>query len=121
MTLKSENTLRLLREKSTDWDKRMPPIKSIHAMLEELGIAHTFRTSTNVVEYKSKGNRYVNSRHDRKEGYKLTIGGIKEGKEREAIGTYVIELNTADSYYSYNSTSYAKSIISLIDLRTDNN
>ena len=117
MTSKSENTLRLLKEKSKDWDKRMPSIKAIHVLLDELKILHSFRPSTNVVEYSSKGNRYVNSRHDGKKGFCLKVEGISEGEEREKIGTYVIELNTADSYYSHNSKTYADRLVMLIELR----
>ena len=81
---------------------RMPSIVDIHNLLEHYGIEHEYNDSTNVVEYSSAGCRYVNSRHDGKEGHKI-----------ELENPY-LELDTSDSYYSYNSYRYARDILELI-------
>lgn len=104
-------------KKAADSDSRMPSITAIHLLLVDKKIKHTFWESSNTVEYRSKGNRYVNSRHDGKRGYKIIIDDIEKGIERDTIGTYVITLDTSDSYYSYNTWNYANQIISLIKLR----
>jgi hypothetical protein len=83
---------------------RMPSIKEIHKCLEACKISHSFRKSTNVVEYRSKGCRYVNSRHDGKEGYKIEI----------RHGNGFLSMDTSDSYYSWNSEDYARHLVGLL-------
>lgn len=105
LTEKSKKTLLALTEKSKNYDSRMPSIKSIHELLNELGISHHFETSYNTVEHRSKGRRYVNSRHRGKEGYKIDIYDKRIG----------FEMDTSDSYYSANSYSYAQDLVGLIN------
>ena len=94
---------------------RMPSVKSIHKMLQDLNIDCNFDEKTNVVEYKSAGNRYVNSRHYGKKGYCLTI--IVDDDERDYVGTYLIKLDTSSSYYSWNTNYYACQIVKLLKIR----
>lgn len=82
---------------------RMPSIRQISKLLTEHGIEHEVDEHTNIVEYSSKGRRYVNSRHEGKTGLRLRI------KEEN------IELDTSDSYYSWNTWSYARKIVELIE------
>lgn len=101
----TKNTLEKLIQKSKTLfsDKvRMPSIKQISNLLSEYDITHEVYSKTNVVEHRSKGNRYVNSRHNGKTGLCLII------KEP------YIELDTSDSYYSYNTSTYAGELIKLI-------
>lgn len=81
---------------------RMPSIKAISQMLTELGVEHSVDKSTNIVEYRSNRNTYVNSRHKGKVGKELVI--------HEAH----IYLDTSDSYYSYNTSTYARNIIEFL-------
>ena len=107
LSKKSEKTLEQLRQKA-DWElkgKRMPSIKNINELLNELGVETSFYESLNVVEYRSGQNVYVNSRHDGKAGYKLTF---------RRDGEY-FNLDTSDSYYSWNSGMFARKLIKLID------
>lgn len=100
------NTLEKLRIKaeSSYFNKaKMPSIKQISKLLNEHGIEHSLHEKTNVVEYRSKGNRYVNSRHNGKTGFCLTI------KEP------YLQLDTSDSYYSLNTSIYARRLINIID------
>lgn len=113
--MKNIKTYDGLKLKATDDTKRMPPIKNIHALLEELGINHSFSSSTNVVEYRSKGRMYVNSRHMGKKGYELEIENLDDIYEK--IGVHTISMNTADSYYSYNSYGYAQKLCVLIEFK----
>lgn len=85
---------------------RMPSIKQISKLLSEYGIKHEVSEKTNIVEYRSKGRRYVNSRHDGKTGLCLLI------KEP------YLELDTSDSYYSWNTSGYARRLVDIIEGRT---
>ena len=98
---KVKKIIKRLKLKADD-KGRMPSIVDIHNLLEHYGIEHYYRESHNTVEYKNAGNRYVNSRHDGKEGHKIEI-------EKPYL-----ELDTSDSYYSYNSYRYARDILELI-------
>lgn len=107
-----ETTIKRLKIKaeSGTFDKvRMPSIASISLMLTQLGVSHNIDDSLNVVEYRSKGRNYVNSRHDGKEGKKLVIKPSKE--ECEKSGIYYIKLDSSDSYYSWNTHGYARKIL----------
>ncbi len=101
---KRMTTLQKLKAKVKDDHNKMPPIKEIHKMLTSYNIPHEFRSSTNVVEYRSAGKRYVNSRHNGKEGFKLII----------KTPDVHIELDTSDSYYSWNSRGYADKIVNFL-------
>lgn len=79
---------------------RMPSIRQIAALLTAHAIPHTVTTRTNIVEYRSKGRTYVNSRRRGKTGLVLTVGDI--------------ELDTSSSYYSRNTWLYAREIVALI-------
>lgn len=107
---KGANVINSLRDKA-DWTRgvRMPSIKAIHALLEELDIPHSFRESVNVVERRTKGRRYVNSRHDGKRGYLLDF--------TKPDGTKV-SIDTSDSYYSYNAPLYAGELMEVINDKT---
>lgn len=100
------NTLEKLKQKancSINDNVRMPSIKQISKLLTEHSIEHHVDKNTNIVEYRSKGRRYVNSRHRGKTGLCLTIKNP------------YIELDTSDSYYSYNSSGYASKLVELIE------
>jgi len=105
-----DKTLEQLRKKMKH-SCRMPSIVAIHNLLTELGIEHEYRESQNVVEYRSKGNRYVNSRHMGKRGYKIVIN---------TEGTF-IHMDTSDSYYSWNSAMYARELMEIIDKKKGGN
>ena len=101
LSQKSQKTLLGLRAKSEDWKSRMPSISAIHELLTELGIEHRYRESKNIVEYRSKGRSYVNSRHVGKSGKKLSVGSL--------------ELDSSESYYSANSWNYAGRLVQLVN------
>lgn len=93
-----------LKSSSSFNDKvRMPSIKSISKLLTDYGIEHEVSNSVNIVEYRSKGRRYVNSRHRGKEGKKLEIPELNRN------------MDTSDSYYSCNSWLYAREILQLLE------
>lgn len=76
MTAKTLKTIEQLKKKAQsilDDGTRMPPINSIAAMLDDLGIPYEMRDSSNIVERRTKGCRYVNSRHTGKQGKLMRI------------------------------------------------
>ena len=101
LSQKSQRVLEALRAKSEDSSKRMPSVSAIHEMLVELGVEHNYRDSRNIVEYRSRGNKFVNSRHAGKSGKKLSVGSLK--------------LDSSESYYSANSWNYAGKLVQLVD------
>jgi hypothetical protein len=116
--MKKADTLQKLIIKANSFGSekaRMPSLKAIYNLLIEKGIDCSINETVNVVEYRTRGCRYVNSRHDGKRGYRLTIP-VKKG-ELNNNGTYEIELDSSDSYYSWNSRQYAKEIVEIIKLR----
>lgn len=107
---KGKKTLAALRDKA-DWTQgvRMPSIKAIHALLDEFEIPHTFDESSNTVERRGKGMRYVFSRHEGKQGYKL--------KFTKPDGSKVV-MDTSDSYYTYKNAMYAEELMETINAKT---
>ena len=79
---------------------RIPSLPDIAAMLDDLGIKYEMRKSENVVEHRTKGRRYVNSRHYGKKGLLLKVGNIR--------------LDSSDSYYSFNTWHYAQEILEMV-------
>lgn len=95
------------KAKSNYKDKvRMPSIRQIKKLLDAYGITNYMDEHTNVVEYRSKGKRYVNSRHMGKTGLRLKIPDAR------------LELDTSSSYYSYNTWRYAEEIVKLVEAST---
>lgn len=92
-----------LRKKVEDNNSRMPTIKQIHFLLEHFNVDHEFRETENIGEYKTKGARYVNSRHTGKSGFEIIIRNP------------YIHLDTSCSYYSWNSYRYAEEILKLLE------
>jgi hypothetical protein len=80
---------------------RMPSLASVNELLNELGIKHSFRASRNMVEFRSRGSKYVNSRHEGKNGYKLSVGNL--------------DIDSSESYYSDNSWNYARQLVALLN------
>ncbi|GAB4389922.1 MAG: hypothetical protein Kow0025_18460 [Thermodesulfovibrionales bacterium] len=80
---------------------RMPSIQSIADMLKDLGIPYTIRDSVNVVERRTPGKRYVNSRHDGKRGRRLVVGNLT--------------LDSADSYYSFSTGFLARDLLATVE------
>lgn len=105
-TTSLDNVLEQLRlkAKARYGDKvRMPSIRQIEKLLNAYGITNYVHEKTNVVEYRSKGRAYVNSRHDGKKGLELRIPDAR------------LTLDTSSSYYSYNTWLYAKEIVDLLE------
>jgi hypothetical protein len=82
---------------------KMPSIRQISKLLSEYDIKHEVSERANVVEYRSKGNRYVNNRHNGKIGLCLEIKAP------------YLELDTSDSYYSANTRDYARQLVTIVE------
>lgn len=95
--------LRLKAKSNYNSGVRMPSIKNISKLLTAYGITNYVSKRTNVVEYRSKGKMYVNSRHMGKTGWVLNIPEAR------------MELDTSSSYYSFNTWHYAEDILKLIE------
>lgn len=110
MNDKSKKTFQKLMQKADtlSWDKvRMPSIKMIHKLLDDIWLKHWFYETQNVVEYKSKWNVYVNSRHDGKEWYNIEI-------KYDVVGISLY-MDSSDSYYSRNTYMYARKLVEIIN------
>ena len=104
MKIQNKKTLNQLKEKadSSFRDKvRMPSLVSIHNLLDELKIKNSIGDWTNVVEYRSGRNTYVNDRHEGKTGKRLIVGDL--------------ELDSTSSYYSLNTKMYARKLLEIIN------
>ena len=106
MTDKTKKIIERLKKK-TDFDSktRMPSIADIAEMLDDLEIKYYMRSKTNIVENKTRGRRYVNSRHDGKKGMLLEVHNLT--------------LDTSDSYYSFNTWNYAGQLLRIIGKHND--
>ena len=106
-----------------DSDGRMPSISSIHELLVDVGIKHSFNgESLNVVEFKTAGRNYVNSRHNGKSGKEIKFRAfVKDGKQSPFTSfgkesrTEWVHLDSSNSYYSWNSARYAKDLLNVLD------
>jgi len=115
MTNKAKKTLDQLKLKaeSSYGDKaRMPSVKAIAELLKDVRIDYYFSETTNVVENRTAGRTYVNSRHDGKSGYLLKVN--LTAKQSKLINSGYLELDTSDSYYSMHSRWYARDLVKLI-------
>lgn len=109
--IKAFDTFNKLKAKIDDDKIRMPNLKLISDMLTFYAITHEFTDSVNVVEYRTAGRRYVNSRHMGKKGNKIVINGHDR----------YIELDTSNSYYSHNTQTYCRDIVALIEKQLTTN
>ena len=91
-------------EAKVKYDKRMPSIKSIRNLLEELGIEYDFNETQNCYDVGSASNNYCSYHGKGKEGYCLDF---------EVDGERIM-MDTSDSYYSWNTYRYAKDLLKLI-------
>ena len=114
LSSKSQKTLDTLKLKADNSNARMPSITSIHTLLKEIGISHDFDgETTNTVERRSAGKRYVNERHDGKVGKKIEIESTLTDGSR-----FWLEMDSSDSYYSWNTYRYARELLKIIESKT---
>ncbi|MDD5665666.1 MAG: hypothetical protein PHI09_05750 [Candidatus Omnitrophica bacterium] len=107
----NQATLQKLKAKSKiNSNARMPSIKSIHKLLNEVGIQHRYEEeTTNIVERRTGQRAYVNDRHEGKKGKLIQIDKP------------YIELDSSDSYYSLNTFGYANDLLDIINNKLKNN
>lgn len=107
-------------------DGRMPSIKSISELLTLASIEHRFDGETvNIVEYRTAGNRIVNSRHDGKKGKSIEFRAYAKNIKTSPFSDFgnkssckYIGLDSSDSYYSWNTWRYAKDLLNILDNRS---
>lgn len=110
LSAKSKKTIEKLIAKSEIGTKRFPSINELHLLFTEVGIKHSFDGEvTNIVEYRSGGNRYVNDRHNGKVGKK--IYKIEIPKELDIY----LRLDSSDSYFSWNTFRYTLDLLKLLE------
>lgn len=101
---KSKATIIRLENKYNYIESKMPSINSIHELLNELGIEHDYNDETiNIVESRTGNRSYVNNRHYGQKGKSIILSNPW------------LELDTSDSYYSWNSWKYAGELIDRIN------
>tara|TARA_R100001510_G_C7547082_1_gene132308 strand:+ start:89 stop:436 length:348 start_codon:yes stop_codon:yes gene_type:complete len=108
LTTKSQNTLKRLRLKSNNLKgSRFPSLKSIHNLLTELKIEHTF------------GETYC-EKHTKPSGYQYSTGGGSKTYSGFTLRITdkrcedYINMDSTDSYYSWNTYGYARDLCKLI-------
>lgn len=101
LSRKSQQAILRLVARAND-NGRMPSLKSVHNLLLEAGLESYLRESRHMVENRSRGARYVNSRSEGKSGSLLRVGNL--------------ELDSSDSYYSANSWNYARQLLDLLNV-----
>ena len=88
---------------------RMPSLKRVSSLLEELNIEHSLMEWSETKQTKSGGNTYYTGGGTREyTGYRLILKN-KTGGHHEMCST--------DTYYSYNTWSYARDILEAIEKR----
>ena len=107
LTKQSQNILNRLKLKSNDSSKRMPTLKSIHKLLNELKIEHKFYETSCTKQTSPSGYRYYTGGGKRTyEGHELTITDKR-------CQTNIFMDNT-ETYYSWNTFFLAKDLCKLI-------
>jgi len=109
LSKKSKNTIQRLKNKRANSSNRMPSLSLISELLNELGVKHSLDGSVNIVEYRSRGNTYVNSRHEGKEGRQLSIH-----YKDNPIGNN-LNMDSSDSYYSWNTYGYSDELLKIVE------
>jgi len=79
-------------------NRKMPSIRSIHKLFNNLWIKHWFYETQNECETNNWRNTYVNKRWEGKKWYEIKV-------------FWGVHLDTSNSYYSRNSKKYAREII----------
>lgn len=108
LTFKSQRTLDSLISKADlqcTESIRMPTISAIDELLSELNIPHTYDGTSCTKTTKSSGMRYT------------TGGGTKiynGHKLRFELDNRFVNMDSTDSYYSWNTGHYASNLLKLI-------
>ena len=83
----------------------MPSLPKVSELLNEVGIEHSLSKYTDYKLTKSSGNRYYSGGGNKEyTGYKLSVPSIH------------LNINSTETYYSYNTWKYAGEILDLINL-----
>ena len=101
--MKNIKTLNSLKNKS-EGNGRMPSLKKVSELLNELNIVNNLEEWSEIKQTKSPGTRYYTG------GGKKTYNGFKL-----RVPEINLCIESTDSYYSYNTWQYARSIYSLIN------
>lgn len=109
----SQKTLTRLQQKAADSSVRMPTINAIHMLLDNVGIEHSFRSSKNIIEKRSAGQRYSHSRTEGKSGYKIEIN-MSQFNGLDIEGETIV-MDSSDSFYSWSTWIYAGQLVKMVE------
>ena len=102
--LKNYKTYEKLLNKEKD-KGRMPSLSKVSELLNEVGIENSLSKHYEYKLTKSTGNRYYSGGGNKEyTGYKLTVPSIH------------LNIDSTETYYSYNTWQYAGKILDLINL-----
>lgn len=101
--MKNLKTLNSLKNKS-EGNGRMPSLKKVSELLNELNIDNELQEWSETKQTKPSGFRYYTGG-----GTKLYTGF------RLRVPEINLDINSTDSYYSYNTWSYSEKIYNLIN------
>lgn len=116
MTLsnKSQKTYNALVKKS-NYEGRMPSLKRVAAMLQELEVSTDAWETESVRRSKSEGSVYYTGGGARTyEGVSLSVYSERDEQGRRNV---LLSMDSSDEDYSYENTSYARTLVGLVDRR----
>ncbi len=119
LSTSATQTLKQLKEKAKGgWENKtkMPSLKSLHNLLNELNIQNSFGNTTHIVEFRTGLSPIVNDRHDGANGHSLKVWSLEKGKPvYSRYGAWSVD--SSSSYYSWNTYVYAKELLNLLKER----
>ena len=102
ITSQNKKTLNSLKNK-VNGNGRMPSLKKVSELLNELGIENNLESWTERRWSKPQGYRYS------------TSGGTKEYTGfRLRVSKISLDINSTETYYTYNTWQYAQKLLELI-------
>jgi hypothetical protein len=111
---KSQKTYEALVKKS-NYEGRMPSLKRVAVMLQELEVSTDAWETESVRRNKSEGSVYYTSGGTRTyEGVSLSVYSERDEEGRRNV---LLSMDSSDEDYSYENTSYARTLVSLVDRR----
>ena len=114
LSAKSQKTYEALVKKS-NYEGRMPSLKRVALMLEELEVNTDAWDTESVRRGKSEGSVYYTSGGTKTyEGTNLSVYSERDEEGRRNV---LLSMDSSDEDYSYSNTDYARTLVELVDRR----
>ncbi len=114
LSAKSQKTYDALVKKSNN-EGRMPSLKRVDSMLQELNVTTDAYETQCTKQTKAEGMTYYTGGGTRLyEGTSLSVYSLEDEQGRR---NKLLDLDTTDTYYSWNTHRYARQLVELVDRR----